>query len=314
MTMNMNGMGAATPALERPRSDDRYPSRFGREVLISRRQDPVVWGSPGQGPLTEHQLNYYTDHGFLHFDDLLTGEELQDCLNELDRLRADEGIKQADEAVIEPGSRELRSVFAVHRSSDVLRALCEHPKLVAIARHLLGSDVYIHQSRINYKGGFRGQAFYWHSDFETWHVEDGLPAMRTVSCSIALTANTPHNGPLMIIPGSHQRFVSCVGATPDNHYKSSLRQQEVGVPDETSLTQLVRDFDITTPTGLAGSVTFFECNVMHGSSSNITPLPRSNVFVVYNSVENTPVEPFCGLSPRPNFIAEREDFTPLTRA
>ena len=68
------------------------------------------------------------------------------------------------------------------------------------------------------------------------------------------------------------------------------------------------------PTGLAGSVTFFECNVMHGSSSNITPLPRSNVFVVYNSVHNTPVAPFCGLPPRPNFIAEREDFTPLPRA
>jgi ectoine hydroxylase len=254
---------------------------------------------------------YYTDHGHLHFDDLLSADEVQACLDELQRLRADKVIKDADEAVIEPGSRELRSIFAVHRSSEVLRRLAQHPRLVAIARQLLGGDVYIHQSRINYKGGFRGKEFYWHSDFETWHVEDGIPAMRMVSCSIALTANTPYNGPLMIIPGSHQRFVSCVGATPDKHYRESLRQQDIGVPDDVSLSQLVEDFGITAPIGLAGSVTFFECNVMHGSSSNITPLPRSNVFLVFNSVENTPVDPFCGLAPRPNFIAERQDFTPV---
>lgn len=295
------------------REDDRYPSRHAPEARISPRLDPVVHGKPGDGPLTQQQLLFYEDNGYLGFDALLSEADITAALLELQKLRQDEAVKDADEAVIEPGSRELRSIFAVHRSSEVLRRLCRHPKLVAIARQLLGGEVYIHQSRVNYKGGFRGREFYWHSDFETWHVEDGVPAMRMVSCSVSLTANTPHNGPLMLIPGSHQRFVSCVGATPDNHYKASLRRQEVGVPDDESLTRLVNDFGITAPTGLAGAVTFFECNVMHGSNSNITPLPRSNIFVVYNSVHNTPVAPFCGLAPRPNFIAERQDFTPLPR-
>ena len=293
------------------REDDRYPSRHAPEARISPRLDPVVHGKPGDGPLTQQQLLFYEDNGYLGFDALLSEADITAALLELQKLRQDEAVKDADEAVIEPGSRELRSIFAVHRSSEVLRRLCRHPKLVAIARQLLGGEVYIHQSRVNYKGGFRGREFYWHSDFETWHVEDGVPAMRMVSCSVSLTANTPHNGPLMLIPGSHQRFVSCVGATPDNHYKASLRRQEVGGPDDESLTRLVNDFGITAPTGLAGAVTFFECNIMHGSNSNITPLPRSNVFVVYNSVDNTPVAPFCGLAPRPNFIAERQDFTPL---
>jgi ectoine hydroxylase len=305
---------AATPVLLRPRADDRYPSRFGSEVLITRRQDPVLWGGPDDGPLSLQQLNAYAEQGCLHFDDLLGADDVQACQDELERLRADTAVKAAQEAVLEPGSGELRSLFAVHQSSAVLGRLARHPRLLAIARQLLGSEVYIHQSRVNYKGGFRGQPFYWHSDFETWHVEDGVPAMRMVSCSIALTPNTPHNGPLMIIPGSHQRFVSCVGATPDNHYKASLKQQDIGVPDELSLAQLVADYGITAPTGLAGSVTFFECNVMHGSSANITPLPRSNLFLVFNSVHNTPVAPFCGLPPRPNFIAEREDFTPVPLA
>ena len=272
----------------------------------------MVYGRAETGPLDAGQLGFYQDNGYLSLHQLFSPSELADCLAELQRLRSDDKAKDAPEAVIEPESRELRSLFAVHRSSALLGALCRHPRVVAIARQLLGSEVYIHQSRINYKSGFRGKEFFWHSDFETWHVEDGVPAMRMVSCSISLTPNTEHNGPLMLIPGSHHRFVSCVGATPEDHYRASLKRQEVGVPDDASLTQLVHEFGITAPHGPAGSATFFECNTMHGSNSNITPLPRSNLFVVYNSVENTPVAPFCGLAPRPNFIAERTVFTPLT--
>lgn len=306
----MTTLNPAAPARSAAGIEDRYPSRTGAQARIVDRKDPVVHGRAGEGPLSQSELNFYEDNGYLNFEQLLTPEELQACLAELETLRASEAVKDTPEAVIEPDSRELRSVFAIHKSNAVLRKLCGHPKLVAIARQLLGSDVYIHQSRINYKGGFRGKEFYWHSDFETWHVEDGVPAMRMVSCSIALTANTPNNGPLMIMPGSHQRYLSCAGETPEDNYKSSLKRQDIGVPDDASLAQLFEDFGIIAPTGPMGSVTFFECNVMHGSNSNITPMARSNLFVVYNSLENKPVAPFCGLKPRPGFIAEREDFTP----
>jgi ectoine hydroxylase len=51
---------------------------------------------------------------------------------------------------------------------------------------------------------------------------------------------------------------------------------------------------------------FFDCNTMHGSPANITPVPRVNAFFVYNSVDNRPREP-CGAShPRPNHIAARD--------
>jgi ectoine hydroxylase len=289
---------------------DRYPSRVADVPVVTARQDPVVYGTAEDGPLDQTTLNLYEDNGLLHFDSLFTPDDLQSWTDELHRLRANEAIKAAPEAIVEPHSLELRSIFAVHRISDVMRCLAAHPKIVGIAEQLLGSPVYVHQSRINYKGGFRGKEFYWHSDFETWHVEDGLPAMRTVSCSISLTPNTPYNGPLMLIPGSHHRFIACVGQTPEDHYKASLKRQELGVPDDESLTKLVQDFGIVAPTGGAGSVTFFECNTMHGSSSNITPMPRSNIFIVYNSVHNKPVQPYCGLAPRPNFIGERQDFTP----
>jgi len=315
MHWQINDEGGQVMEITANRQDahvDRYPSRISHTPTVTARLDPVVYGTANSGPLDQKTLELYSENGFLHFDSLLEGDELAVYLKELERLCVDPSIKESPEVVIEPDSGELRSIFAVHETSAVMRALCGHPRLVGIAQQLLGSEVYLHQSRINYKGGFHGKEFFWHSDFETWHVEDGLPSMRTVSCSISLTPNTPHNGPLMLIPGSHHRFISCVGQTPEDHYQSSLRRQEVGVPDEQNLTKLFEDFGVVAPTGLAGSVTFFECNVMHGSNSNITPLPRSNVFVVYNSVDNKPVEPFCGLAARPNFIAERRRFVPAT--
>jgi len=55
----------------------------------------------------------------------------------------------------------------------------------------------------------------------------------------------------------------------------------------------------------------FDCNTLHGSNSNITPSPRSNLFFVYNHVDNQPTTPFDGMPPRPEFVAERGPIEPL---
>lgn len=289
---------------------DLYPSRIGDAPRLAPRQDPVVWGGP-EGPLETAQLEFYEHNGFLQFESLFSADELRACQEELRRLGQDPGMRAREETITEADSGEVRSIFAIHELSPIVRKLCEDARVVNIARQLLGSEVYFHQTRINYKPGFRGNGFYWHSDFETWHVEDGMPRMRAVSCSISLTENTEYNGPLMLIPGSHRKYLSCVGETPEDHYRQSLKNQEIGVPDDASLQALFDEGGIFVAKGGVGSVTFFECNVMHGSNSNITPLPRSNVFVVFNSVENTLVDPFCGLKPRPQFIANRRDFAPI---
>ncbi|BCU83075.1 ectoine hydroxylase [Polycladomyces abyssicola] len=286
---------------------DLYPSRVNDYPEILKRKDPVIYSKdPAAGPLDAEQINFYQKNGYLLFERFFSEEEVRELRNELKRLWDANQDSDAKEVIREPESREIRSIFAVHRNSETYKQLSQNRRLTDIVKQILGSDVYIHQSRINYKKGFSGKEFYWHSDFETWHVEDGMPRMRALSCSITLEDNYHFNGPLMLIPGSHQYFISCVGKTPENHYQQSLRRQEYGVPDQDSLTLLVKKHGIDSLTGPAGSVVLFDCNLMHGSNSNITPLPRSNVFFVYNSVENKLVEPFSGQAPRPEFIASRE--------
>ncbi|AYN42001.1 ectoine hydroxylase [Streptomyces dangxiongensis] len=289
---------------------DLYPTRGTSEVAVPRR-DPVLWGSPDTpGPVPTAELQAYERDGFLTVDQLITPDEVEVYRRELDRLVADPAIRADERSIVEPRSQEIRSVFEVHRISEVFANLVRDPRVVDRARQILGSDVYVHQSRINVKPGFGASGFYWHSDFETWHAEDGLPNMRTVSVSIALTEDHDTNGGLMIMPGSHRTFLGCAGAAPEDNHKKSLQMQDAGTPSDEALTALAGEHGIRLFTGPAGSATWFDCNCMHGSGDNITPFPRSNVFIVFNSVENTAVEPFAAPVPRPEFIGAR-DFTPV---
>ena len=103
----------------------------------------------------------------------------------------------------------------------------------------------------------------------------------------------------------------CEGETPKNHFKSSLRKQEYGVPSDHCLSQLTDQGGIVTATGKPGSVVVFDCNTMHGSNGNITPYPRSNAFFVYNAISNRVVAPFCDQPPRPEYICARETIDPV---
>ncbi|MFD4541648.1 ectoine hydroxylase [Streptomyces bauhiniae] len=289
---------------------DLYPSRGATEVRVPRK-DPVVWGTPDTpGPIQAAELEGFERDGFLTVDQIITPAEVQVYRRELDRLVADPAVRADERSIVEPQSGEIRSVFEVHRLSELFANLVHDERVVGRARQILGSEVYVHQSRINVKPGFGAGGFYWHSDFETWHAEDGLPHMRTVSVSIALTENYDTNGGLMIMPGSHKTYLGCAGATPKDNYKKSLQMQDAGTPSDEALTDLAGEHGIRLFTGPAGSATWFDCNCMHGSGDNITPFPRSNVFIVFNSVENTAVEPFAAPVRRPEFIGAR-DFTPV---
>ncbi|OLT47985.1 ectoine hydroxylase [Saccharomonospora sp. CUA-673] len=289
------------------RISDAYPTRLrGGEARLLDRGDPTVWGTAGDGPFGSADLAAHDENGYTIVEGLISPAEVQEYWAELGRLSSDEQLKSDERVVTEPSSGEVRSVFEVHRISELIDRLARDPRILYRVRQLLGSDVYLHQSRVNYMPGFRGNGFYWHSDFETWHAEDGMPRPRAVSCSIALTDNYPFNGGLMVMPGSHRTFVQCLGETPDEHYRTSLQQQEIGVPSERDITALAAEHGIDQFTGPAGSALLFDANMMHGSGNNITPYPRSNIFLVFNSVENTLVEPFAANSRRPEFIASRE--------
>ncbi len=281
---------------------DPYYSRTSDTWEATPRLDPTASDAPG--PLTTDEVWNYAHNGFLFANGLFSQEEVQDLLADAHTLI--ESWPESQPGIVrEPDSNDVRSIFRLHHYSDVFKKLFADKRLLDRARQLIGTDVYIHQSRVNYKPAMNGKEFFWHSDFETWHVEDGMPRMRALSVSIFLTESHEFNGPLMLIPGSHEKFIRCAGDTPEKNYEKSLRRQEYGVPTREALESLLEGREIVAPKGPAGSVVFFDCNTMHGSNGNLSPTPRNNLFAVYNSVENRLVEPACERPPRPDYLAER---------
>lgn len=291
---------------------DAYPTRLPDREQITPRRDPVLWSDWSEAaPISRDEAEHYRENGYLVRRDMFSSDELELLVDTARRLRDTDADKRPADFVTEPNSDDVRTVFRLDEHSPLFARLAADTRLAGVAEFLLNDRVYLHQSRLNYKPGFKGKEFYWHSDFETWHAEDGLPRMRAVSASVLLTDNSSTNGPLMLIPGSQGEFIACLGETPDDNHESSLKAQEVGVPQPDTITRFTQHFGLDTATGPTGTVVFFDCNTLHGSNGNITPDPRSNAFFVFNAVTNRPVSPFAASKPRPQWLANRELIQPI---
>lgn len=294
---------------------DPYPSRNGAAPTLLPRIDPVVHGAPPHPdePLFSGLTRFDRD-GYLMLPELFSPAETDELARELQRLCQDPAVRASAQAICEPDSDALRSVFRVQDFSPRFAALAADPHLLCWVQRILDDAVYLHQTRANVKPGLQGKPFPWHADFETWHVEDGMPRMRAVSVALTLTENAPWNGPLMLVPGSHRVFVQCPGHTPVDHYRQSLRRQEYGVPTDGHLRELCDQGGIDCFLGPPGSVVIFDCNLLHGSAGNLSPYPRANLFFVYNAVGNRLGPPAGSLQPRPEYIAARGSEDPLVAA
>ena len=290
---------------------DHYVTRTTLQQPIFNRIHPVVYSSK-PGPLAEPQLQSFDNNGFIVIPNLFSPKEIQTFkairddyhktfLNNT-QLKVTSNVPVATE----PGNdQSIRSVFAVHQSSPVIQQLSQDPRLVDVAKQILDDNVYIHQSRINFQPALTGTGFYWHSDFETWHAEDGLPIPRCLSAVVMLDQNIPQNGCLMVIPGSHKYFVPCPGETPPENWEQSLTHQEVGTPPAEVLEEMCNNLGLTHCTGKPGSVLFFDSNLLHASTNNMSPWPRTNCFFVYNALSNAPSQPYNTPEWRPEHVATR---------
>ncbi len=140
---------------------DIYQSRTDRESAIIMRQDPVVYPGPytqEEFVLSEHQLRSYRKNGFIQMRGLLPEAEVAELLRQAKSLAVSSGRERRPEAVFEQDGREVRSVFRAHGLNAAFKQLMSDGRLLDVARQILGSDVYIHQSRLNLKPGYAGKA------------------------------------------------------------------------------------------------------------------------------------------------------------
>lgn len=257
--------------------------------------------------LTPEQLKRYQDDGFLLLPSYFSPAEVDFLNGEIPTIFAEDTPRR----VMEKASNTVRSVYASHTSNDMYYRLSRHPRLVDPAMQIVGSQVYIHQFKINAKIAFVGDVWEWHQDHETWLKDDGMPTARVTNAVVFLDEVNEFNGPLLMIPGSHRDDVNETVVDSANAdgmgWMANLKATLKYSLDQETVAAMTSKSGIVAPKGPAGSVLFFHGNIAHGSAPNMSPFNRRIAIITYNSLENclVPVP-----SPRPEFIASRT-FTPI---
>lgn len=265
--------------------------------------------------LTNEQLKFYADNGFVFLPNHFSCADVATVKAELPALFAEDTPRR----IIEK-SGAVRSVYGSHTTNEVLRRLSMHPNIVEPAMQIVDSQVYVYQFKINAKMAFGGDVWEWHQDYVFWLKEDGLPSARVMNAVIFLDEVNEFNAPLFLIPGSHKEGVIDVaahngtgapsdGAVPDGTdpdsalWMSNLTADLKYSLDQSTVARLVRKYGMVAPKGEQGSVLFFDSNLVHGSTNNISPFDRVIVLVTFNSTSNVPT--FTENS-RPDFLVARD--------
>jgi ectoine hydroxylase len=245
--------------------------------------------------------------GYLFHEALFSTAELRAM-----RLGLEEALtSRSERTVLEAGGRTVRSVYGIHTSQSVFSAVARHPRLVEVARAVLGGDVYIYQSKLNTKAVFGGDQWPWHQDYVFWKNEDAMPAPRALTVAVFLDDVTDINGPVSLIPGSHHAGVidydTFDGPPPGYEgaprWISNLTARLKYTLSQPAFVRHAVANGVVTPKGPAGSALFFDCNVAHASPPNLSPYERTLALFTYNRVDNAP--PAHALH-RPEFLVSRD--------
>nr|XP_002733616.1 PREDICTED: uncharacterized protein LOC100378811 [Saccoglossus kowalevskii] len=267
--------------------------------------------------MSPEQLDEYEERGFIALHDFFTRDELKPVIEEVTQhtYEIQNNITYGDDPTItdkchfvtEPGTNKLRSVYGAHNTLASVDNLLRSRKIVSHVHQILGDDVYLHQCAINFHQAFTATGYTWHSDFEIFHAEDGMPRMRAQTCIIMLSTNTCESGAIMVIPKSHRVFLSGAVETPADHLTTASKfKLTAGETDNMLVANLANAYGIEYCLGDVGSVVFFDVNLIHGSHSNRSPWNRVNILPVYNSVNNKLVNAFSApWDARPEYMGSR---------
>jgi ectoine hydroxylase len=233
--------------------------------------------------LSAEQVAAYRNEGFVVVDSVFAAEEIKILIEALEQ----DCLTPGEHLVTEASDDEVRAVYASHTRRREYATLIRLPRLLAPVRQLLDQEVYLYQFKINSKPAFVGSQWAWHQDFAAWRIADNLPAPRLVNVALFLDDVTEFNGPIIFVPGSHAHGLIRRDRATHDASAQHLDPEDISLSPP-QLAHLVRSRGMVSPKGPAGSVVFFDPEIVHGSAPNMSPFPRRVAIATYNDVTNPP--------------------------
>ena len=244
--------------------------------------------------LSDAQVGEFHEQGYLFLPQCFTPAEIAVLKTEATKLY---DLDRPEVWKEENGAP--RTVFAAHTFSEPFGRLGAHPRLLGPVTQLLDGQVYMHQYKVNAKAAFDGDVWQWHQDYGTWSRDDLMPEPRAMNIALFLDNVSAVNGPLMVIPRSHRDGVYQAG------HDLATTSYPLWTLDRATIRRLADTGGIVAPTGPAGSVLMFHCNLVHASPPNISPWPRTIAYLSLCEVNNH-IRQFK----RPEWVAHR-NFAPI---
>lgn len=237
---------------------------------LSRCHQPITdlfkTDDPQQYRLTEEQVSFYRDNGYLAGLKVLDDQQLEALRGELAELvdPAHPGHElfyefNANESA-DP-SKILFHALGAWRIKPALHDLLWHPAFVVPAAQLLGGTVRFWHDQIFYKPAHHGGVVIWHQDYSYW---TRTTPVAHISCWIGLDDSTRANGCVHYIPGSH-RWPLLPRADFASHMDAIL---------DTLAPERRMDFKPVPIELKAGECSFHHSFMVHGSYANETAVPR----------------------------------------
>ena len=172
-----------------------------------------------------------------------------------------------------PEAPRVRRLKAPHLIHPVYFAASRNPRIVEILRDLWGS-VRFDTGKLNMKSAGYGAPVEWHQDWAFYpHTNDDLAAV-----GIMLDDVDMENGPMLVVPGSHQ------GPVFDHHGPDG---RFCGAMDAARC-----DIDLARAVpclGRAGSVTVHHVRAVHGSATNFSGRERRFLLFQYRAADAWPL-------------------------
>ncbi|MHB1104526.1 MAG: phytanoyl-CoA dioxygenase family protein [Devosia sp.] len=246
--------------------------------------------------LTHEQIAQYQRDGYLSLPGVFAGAALDTLRGAMRRIIA----ADRDWNFYESEGGPVRAYNACHWDEPVFADLVRAPETLTPARQILGGDVHLFQFKMNPKAPFGGSTGWaWHQDYPRWKTSDGMTENRAINVAVFLDDVTEFNGPLFLVPGSHRD-----GVLDGEEHANTPGLVALELTD-TVVARAIDAGGIVSAKGPAGTVLVFDPNIVHASTSNISPFTRHTAYLTYNHVENRLVNPT-----REQHIAST-DYTPL---
>lgn len=228
-------------------------------------------------PLAEDDVEHYHREGWVVVERVLPGDELAE-LDRAVREVADAALGGGDEAAyieFEPGDTgsqpAVRRILDPYGRHEVFRSVAHDPRVVDRVESLIGSDLDLQHSKLNWKPARVGSPVDWHQDLAYYpHTNDGVLAVL-----IYLDDASEENGCLQVLPRQHHGYLD--HTAPGAAFAGRIIDQSV---------TKVEPRPLPAP---AGSAIFLHGLTPHASLSNESSSSRRTLIFAYRSGDAYPL-------------------------